>query len=83
MNHLLGLFSLKKKQKQKKKKNEICRMTVPWRLLVLMFRLHIVQPSMKSWSRSVAVDGNGQDASWEMCVWSFISLEALVFEKQS
>ena len=41
-----------------------------------MHRLNIVQPSMKSRSRSVTVDGNGQGASW----WMY---EALVFEKQS
>ena len=43
----------------------------------------IVPSSMKSRSRSVMVNGSGQDASWQMCVWSFISLEALMFEKQS
>ena len=33
-----------------------------------MYRLNIVQPSMKSRSRSLMVDGSGQGASWQMCV---------------
>ena len=59
-----------------------------WRLLVVlkkqsqMHRLNIVQPSIESRSRSVTGNGSGQSASWQMRVWSFISLEALVFEKQ-
>ena len=38
-------------------------------------RLNIVQPSMKSKSRSVIVYGTGQGASWQMFVRSFIRLE--------
>ena len=34
-------------------------------------------------TRLVIVDGSGQGASWRMCVCSFISLEALLFEKRS
>ena len=36
---------------------------------------------MKRRSVSATVDGSGQSASWQKCVWSFISLEALVFKK--
>ena len=44
--------------------------------------LNIVKPSMKSRSRSATVDGSGQGTSWQEYVCSFISLEALVFEKR-
>ena len=47
----------------------------------LMHRLNIVQLSLKSRSRSVRVDGSGQGESHQ--IWSVISIEALVFEKQS
>ena len=33
-------------------------------------------------SVSATVDGSGQIASWQKCVWSFISLEALVLKKK-
>ena len=48
-----------------------------------MHRLNIVQPSVKSRSRSGMVDGSGQDVSWPMCVRSFISVEASVCENRS
>ena len=34
-------------------------------------------------SRSESIDVNGQSASWWVCVLSFISVDASVFEKQS
>ena len=48
-----------------------------------MHRLNIVQPSVKSRSASVTLDGSGQGVSWQMCVRSFISVEASVFQKRS
>ena len=45
-----------------------------------MHRLNIVQPSMKSRSSSVMAAGSEQHASY-LSVRSFISLEALMFEK--
>ena len=44
---------------------------------------NIFQSSLISRSRSVILDGSEQGASWQMCVWSFICLEALIFEKRS
>ena len=43
-----------------------------------MHRLNIVQPEVKSKSRSVIVVGSGQGASWRMCVhvFSLTSLDA-------
>ena len=48
-----------------------------------MPRQNIVQPSLKSRSTSVKVDGSVQGASWQMCVKVSFNLEALVFEKRS
>ena len=42
-----------------------------------------VQPNVKTRLSSLTTDVSEQDASWQMCVRSFISLGALVFEKQS
>ena len=49
---------------------------------VKQHKLNTVKLSMKSWSRSATVDGSGQGTSWQKCVCSFFSLEALEFEKQ-
>ena len=46
-----------------------------------MYRRNIVHPRVKCRSRSVTMDDSGLSASWQICVWSLISLEALVFEK--
>ena len=46
-------------------------------------KINIVHPSVKSRSKSVTFNGCGQGALWQMGEWSFISLEALVFGKQS
>ena len=38
---------------------------------------------MKSRSLSEAINGSGQGASWQICVWNFICQEALVFKKRA
>ena len=45
--------------------------------------LIIVQLSLKSRSVPGMVNGSRHGASWQMCVWSLITLEALAFEKWS
>ena len=43
----------------------------------------MVQPSVKSKSKSETVNGSGQGVSWQMCAQSYISVMALVFQKWS